>query len=88
MSAKNAKRKRNQREPITEMKPVHPIVDWDKIYQTKTFKIEFTVGKDATPEEIRQACIDAFKKYWKTEEQKNEQEVRRLFLELIKKGTY
>ena len=87
MSAKNAKRKRSQREPITEMEPVHPIVDWDKIYKTKTFMIEFTVRKDATQEEIRQACIDAFKKYWETEKQKNEQEVLRLFLESIKKGT-
>lgn len=70
-----------------EIMPVHPIVDWDKIYQTKTFKIEFTVSKDATSEEIRQACIDASKKYWETEKQKNEQEVLRLFLESIKKGT-
>lgn len=83
MSAKNAKRKRSQREPITKMEPVHPIVDWDKIYQAKTFKIEFTVSKDATPEEIRQAYINALKKYQETEKQKHEQEVRRLVLELI-----
>ena len=52
MSAKSAKKKRSQREPITEMEPVHPIVDWDKIYHKKTIQLEFTVRKDATPEEI------------------------------------
>ena len=69
------------------MEPVHPIVDWNKIYKTKTFKIEFTVSKDATQEEIRQAYIGALKKYKETEKQKQEQETMRLFLELIKKGT-
>lgn len=85
----NKKRRKIARTQINkdEIMTVPPIVDCDKIYQTKTFKIEFTVDKDATPEEIRQACIDAFKKYWKAEEQKNEQEMLRLFLESIKKGT-
>lgn len=90
MSAKNAKRKRSQREPITEMEPVHPIVDWDKIYHKKTIQLEFTVRKDATPEEIEQAYMDAIEEFWKqveAEERNSEQEVRRLVLELIKKGT-
>lgn len=85
----NKKKRKIARTQINkdEIMPVHPIVDWDKIYQTKTFKIEFTVSKDATQEEIRQAYICAFKKYWETEKRKNEQEVMRLALELIKKGT-